>query len=1089
STMIYSSGDIERLVVAGKNGIYSYEITTTSVGVTTLSNNHSIITGDWSISHITALSNHKYAVYTKDKLQIISSKKALTDKTKFMEKLSLEISITSSKLSLGIQIGDFFVIPTHDGLKLINIEKQIVSTFTAEEIVGAIDGAKLFHTSIIPTGVGNYRLLFAQGSIIHSVVFNPLNFIERINVVDGSKTVTSDHLKIVFQNNNQAGKKTWTVSGHPFSTDINANGEITGYKKAPDVITKKDIQDYLASLITGTHPKISIPAHTIANVAKGLYATGTVGDNDIEIPFLDKDKHKIKVTTTFTWTVNEKTGIVTWTAQIPGRDSTLPELTGDLSPFKKVQDAITNQEIIEKIRSLLSVASIPKSQLPSRFKTDNENKIKTLNIQHAGSNVAVKVTIVLTAKDNYGKLIITSTVEGRQKQLPSITLSEFRNTASTITEQQIKVVVNPLLSSDKVTISTDKQIQMLPSFVMVGSSVVSLTYGSNTQTGDIRVQASVIGSTNNFSWVIHGYKKSYDTFVGKSINELLGIFGKHLLAQKPTIATLNKGRLPSQVPDSELLSAVSLDENIGATPSGLTGLVTGSKSFFVTTNEYLIVDPSGSLKLASVGSATTTFSSITGSYKVQLVKYIDNNKFAIFTSDSNFPLAIDHVAYMTYDPSAHSVSISAELSLPSSLSSVMEVNVNTFVGIDANGKTQLFKLDPTDESKAITFRDISTTPNNHPFASQIVYQNENIVLLKDISGDLFVGRFDSISEEYIATGKSLSNLDGTIIPVKGTTELFVVENGKLTLVDIHGGNDKRTPTKIGSLSNNLFKKDINPQDIIKFNNNQYGFIIGGKLYEVDITSKGIVFANVLNGVAKELVSGITGHVSIQTGDHEYLIGDSLQKVSIDRGSLGEFANVQIVRENFDKGATGHSRGYMTLSITFNTPSGAIKTITKVIDGFKQKIEADQSALINGYTFGSNTKTLTIDKVATFTLPANLKVMFAVIDPSNKNKPVIDWLDKDAFIAALGARTSGEIDRSWIKMKYEAKDNAHYVFANTASTNNLYENAETGNVLNFIFNEDVQNLLQYIGVTGDTAHAAFSDIDSKLFKAALELRHM
>ena len=124
-----------------------------------------------------------------------------------MEKAGSEISITSSKLSLGIQIGDFFVIPTDNGLKLINIEKQTISSIKAKEIEGVLGGGKLFHASIVSTGPNSYKLLFTHGKTIQSVVFNPLNFIERIHVENGAGTVTSGSIKIVFTDHNQVGQK------------------------------------------------------------------------------------------------------------------------------------------------------------------------------------------------------------------------------------------------------------------------------------------------------------------------------------------------------------------------------------------------------------------------------------------------------------------------------------------------------------------------------------------------------------------------------------------------------------------------------------------------------------------------------------------------------------------------------------------------------------------------------------------------------------------------------------------------------------------------------------------------------------------
>ena len=451
------------------------------------------------------------------------------------------------------------------------------------------------------------------------------------------------------------------------------------------------------------------------------------------------------------------------------------------------------------------------------------------------------------------------------------------------------------------------------------------------------------------------------------------IFEKHLAAEGLS-ATLNKDRLPSNVPGSELPSTVSLDKHISGSASSLTALTTGSKSFMIAPDYFLVVDPSGAIKLVHAG-ATTTFTNVVGNHKIQLVKYLGSNKFAIFTSDTDSLTSINNVAYLTYDKALHTISISTELALPSSISAVMEVNTNEFVGNSASGNTLSFRLHPTTPAQPITFKDISTNPNNHNLATQVVYQDSNLILLKEGTGnDLFIGRFDSKTETYISTGKTIGSLDGAIIPVRGTTKLFIVEDGKLTLIDTKGGVGKDTPTIISSLTNVIFTKDISPQDIIKFNNNQYGFVIGGKLYEVD------VYATAMTSSSITLPTTITGHVSIQTGEHEYLIGDTLQKVSIDRGNFGEFHARIITRVNGDTGGTGYSRGYITLSVTFHTPSGTGKTITKVIDGFDQKVEADQGALVAGYVFTGNTKNIVIKKTAAFTVPANLNVQFAVIDP-------------------------------------------------------------------------------------------------------------
>ena len=56
---------------------------------------------------------------------------------------------------------------------------------------------------------------------------------------------------------------------------------------------------YLASLIAGNSPKIKIPANSIANVVKGLYETGTLGQNGVEIPIHNAEGHPIKVPVTF----------------------------------------------------------------------------------------------------------------------------------------------------------------------------------------------------------------------------------------------------------------------------------------------------------------------------------------------------------------------------------------------------------------------------------------------------------------------------------------------------------------------------------------------------------------------------------------------------------------------------------------------------------------------------------------------------------------------------------------------------------------------------------------------------------------------
>ena len=107
--------------------------------------------------------------------------------------------------------------------------------------------------------------------------------------------------------------------------------------------------------------------------------------------------------------------------------------------------------------------------------------------------------ISLQAKDNYGELVITATIPHRVAQLPPITIIGFDNKASTITETDVKNVMNPLLSPTKNTMSTEKEIKHLPSFIMVKGVVVSMSYQTNAATGVIIMNASVIGSSQNFS--------------------------------------------------------------------------------------------------------------------------------------------------------------------------------------------------------------------------------------------------------------------------------------------------------------------------------------------------------------------------------------------------------------------------------------------------------------------------------------------------------------------------------------------------------------------------------------------------------------
>ncbi|MCK5866779.1 MAG: hypothetical protein KAG14_00105, partial [Mycoplasmataceae bacterium] len=312
TSIVYSSGAKQILVVANANGINSYEIINSATTIS-LGTAHSILTGDWSDSHITALSNHKYAVYTKDKLQIISSEDALTDDTKFMKVLGTgNITITSTKLSLGMQIGEFFVVPTSSGLKLINIEKLTFSTFTAKEITGDrdISGGKLFHTSIIPTGTNEYRILFAHGTTIKSVVFNPINFVERI-AIHGEG---SGEPHITYTDKNLVGQKTWTVSGAWIKTPY--TGTISGYEIAANKLIKANIEAFLVALTTGNSPAITVRPDSIANDVKNLYSDATIGAQQIKISYLDLLKKSIEVPVSFTWSVDEVNGIVKWTATV-----------------------------------------------------------------------------------------------------------------------------------------------------------------------------------------------------------------------------------------------------------------------------------------------------------------------------------------------------------------------------------------------------------------------------------------------------------------------------------------------------------------------------------------------------------------------------------------------------------------------------------------------------------------------------------------------------------------------------------------------------------------------------------------------------
>ncbi|MCK5867538.1 MAG: hypothetical protein KAG14_03995 [Mycoplasmataceae bacterium] len=765
---------------------------------------------------------------------------------------------------------------------------------------------------------------------------------------------------------------------------------------------------------------------------------------------------------------------------------------------------------MDAIKAKLSIISsgFPKSQLPSLFKDAKKDTIKTLSITHGTSHHPVTVQITLEARDKYGELVITSTIADRTTPLKHIVITGFDNSSSTILEKGIKDTVNPLLSQpiNRKDLSASAEVERLPSFITVrGNVVVALVYQIDSELGNIQISASVIGSDGFFSWNVAGYKTSRDSLVGKTDAQLLKIFNKHLRAAGLTDTSLDKGRLPSEIQASEIPASVSFDEHLthsGTASTTLTGIEKNWKSFFIAPGYFLLVNPSGVIKLYHVG-AKTPLTDVSGSHKIQLIKYLGNNKFAAFSSDSDSPTDIDKVAYMTFDSSHGTVSItgvSDELALPKHISSVMEVNTNEFVGNDVNGKAQLFRLDPSNTNKQITFKDISSNVGKHSFANQVVYQDSNIILLKETSGTtLFIGKFNPKTNTYESTGKTIpGSSSDTIIPVRGTSMLFVIGNHKLRLIDTRTGTSKNTLKVIAEISNNIFTGDISQQDVIKFNNNQYGFVINGKLYEVDVKTISShvtmsLFKDAKTNTAKEILTGITGHVSIQTGEHEYLIGDALQKISIDRGSFGQFTSQTITKHSFDEGSAAQvegkvrTRGYITLSVTLTMSDGTIKTITKVIDGFKQKIIENQNDLISKYTFTGNTKDLKITKDPSFIIPTHLKVKFAVVDPHNP-KPAV-WMEMGAFIAELAkaTQTSGEIDKRWIKMKYVADTN--YVFSDSSTSQNPTETPITTNVLNYVFNDDVQQLLANIGVTGDTAHAAFSGIDDKLFKAALYSRHI